>query len=299
MRVISNKLANNDVIMFDAKPMPLTAGKYGGGGSPVSGGWYGGNPDDIQPIMYYLKDRASADVKIDIYDAAGQLVQTLPGTRRKGINKVYWNLRCKPPKTATGGAKMDNGGFMAPMVLPGTYTAKLKLGEKEFATPLIMVHDTSNKLFSLADRNVQHKAAMDLYHLHEELRTLVDKVNAEQKMLKDNVDSIANPKAKKMLTEYHTKLEELRATLLGTKSTSIFADEKKLREEITELYATMCYIESRPANMQLARVTSLTEEEKKAEESFGKLVATYHAKAEKAIADNNLKGTGKVSKPSK
>ena len=45
------------------------------------------------------------------HDAAGNLVQTLPGSRRKGINKVYWNLRMNPPKTAQGGTKIDGGSF--------------------------------------------------------------------------------------------------------------------------------------------------------------------------------------------
>ncbi|NDC40629.1 MAG: glycosyl hydrolase [Chitinophagia bacterium] len=289
MRIISKQIAQNEVVMFDAKPIPLRNGVYGGGGSPVSGGWYGGNPDDLPPIVYYLKDRANGEVKVNIYDAQGKLVQSLPGSRRKGINKVYWNLRCTPPKTATGGSKMDNGGFMAPMVPPGTYTAKLKLGDKEYVTPLTLVHDTANHQFSLADRQVQYKAAMDLYHLHEQLKVLVDKINADQQMLKDNMDSIANPKQKKVLQDYFNKLETLRATLLATKHKSIFADEKKLREEITELYATMCYIEARPANLQLARVTSLTAEEQEAEKSYQQITTAYKEKADKAIATGKPK----------
>jgi photosystem II stability/assembly factor-like uncharacterized protein len=91
MRSLSKEIAEKDVVLFDNKPTPITSGKYGGGGSPVSGGWYGGNPDDIQPIEYYLKDRATKDVKVEIYDNAGKLVQSVPGTKRKGINKVYWN----------------------------------------------------------------------------------------------------------------------------------------------------------------------------------------------------------------
>jgi photosystem II stability/assembly factor-like uncharacterized protein len=283
MRVISKEIAEKEVVMFDNDPMPLRNGVYGGGGSPVSGGWWGGNPDDIQPISYYLKERANGDVKIEIYDAEGKLVQSMPGTRRKGINKVYWNLRCTPPKTATGGSKMDNGGFIAPMVIPGRYTAKLKLGEKEYVTPLVMVHDTANKLFNEEDRKIQNKAAMELYRLHEALKVLVDKIATDQSMLKGQIDSIANPKTKKMLTEYHTKLEELRSTLLATKHKSIFADEKKLREETTELYATLCYLESRPANTQLARVGSLKDEEIKAEETYKTITEKYSKKATDAI----------------
>ena len=152
------------------------------------------------------------DVKLDIYDASGKLVQSVPGTKRKGINKVYWNLRWTPPKTATGGTKVDYGGFVAPMVLPGTYTLKLKVGDKEYTKPLQLVHDNTNKLFSEADRKEQYDAAMKLYQMHESLYSLVNKINAEQKTIKSNLDSVIKPQSKKMLKEYDAKLEDLRST---------------------------------------------------------------------------------------
>src|SRR5690606_29972189 len=170
MRALTKEVQEKDVYLFTAQPAPLTNGRFGGGGFPANGGWNAGNPASIQPIQYYLKDRVSSgEVKIDILDAEGKLVQTLPATRRKGINKVYWNLRMTPPKTAQGGTKIDGAAFFAPMVRPGTYTAKLKVGDKEYTTPIVMQHDTSNHAFTLADRELQYKTAMELYRLHEQL----------------------------------------------------------------------------------------------------------------------------------
>ncbi len=283
IRALSKEVVDKDVYLFDNKPLPITMGKYGGGGSPVSGGWYGGNPDYVQPIEYYMKDRATKEVKVEIYDVTGKLVQTLPGSKRKGINKVYWNLRYTPPKTATGSTKMDYGGFIAPVVLPGTYTVKLKIGDKEYTNQLQMVHDDANKRFTEEDRKVQYKAAMELYKMHEQLYTLVDNINKEQKLLKDNMDSVTKPQAKKMLKEYNTKLEELRSTLLATKHKSIFADEKKLREYITEVYASVCSQECKPSNLQLGRITVLNDDLKKGEESYEKITSEYQEKAHTTI----------------
>jgi hypothetical protein len=269
--------------------VPITLGKFGGGGSPVIGGWYGGNPDDIQPIEYYMKDRPTRDVKVEIYDASGKLVQSMPGTKRKGINKVYWNQRLTPPKTATGSTKMDYGGFIAPTVMPGTYTVKLKVGDKEYTSKLEMVHDKSNKLFTEDDRKAQNMAAMQLYHTHEQLAILVDKINATQKMIKENLDSVKRPQTKKLLNEYNSKLEELRGTLLATKHKSIFADEKKLRENITEVYSAICGQESKPTNLQLERINVLNDNLKKSEESYQKIEATYGDKATQTIKDDKSK----------
>jgi photosystem II stability/assembly factor-like uncharacterized protein len=289
IRSLTKDVVDKDVVLFPNKPLAISMRKYGGGGSPVSGGWWGGNPEDIQPIEYYLKERATKDVKVEIYDATGKLVQSVPGTKRKGVNKVTWNLRWTPPKTATGSTKMDYGGFIAPMVMPGTYTVKLKIGDKEYTNQLVMVHDNSNKLFSEEDRKVQYEAAMNLYHMHEQLFTLVDKINAEQKMIKDNMDSVKRPQTKKQLKEYNDKLEELRSTLLATKHKSIFADEKKLREYITEIYAAVCDQECRPTNLQLGRVTVLNDDLKKDEQSYEKLYAEYGPKTKQTIEEDKSK----------
>jgi hypothetical protein len=210
-------------------------------------------------------------------------VQTLPGTRRKGLNKVTWNLRCKPPKTATGSTKMDVGGFIAPMVLPGTYTVKMKVGDKEYSNKLTLVHDKNDKLFTEADRKMQYETAMKIYDMHEDLARLVDNITAEEKLVKDNLDSVKQPKAKKLLNEYNKKLEDLRSTLLATKHKSIFADEKKLREFLSELYTSVCYQECKPSNLQLERVTVLNNDLLKGHDTYNKLYAAYADKVHATI----------------
>jgi len=295
MRSMTKDIIDKDVYLFTNKPIALNNGKYGGGGSPISGGWNGGNPDHVAPIEYYLKERVNTgEVKLEVYDADGKLVQTVPGTKRKGINKVYWNLRYTPPKTATGGTKADWGSFTAPMVKPGIYTVKLRIGEKEYAGNLQMVHDANNKLFTEEDRMVQYKTAMDLYNMHDELRKLVDKINDEQKLVKDNTDSVKRPQTKKLLNEYNTKLETLRSTLLATKHKSIFADEKKLREYITEVYGSVCYQECRPTNLQVARVSVLQGDLKKGEDSYAEIDKEYNEKVKKAISEEKEKAAKSV-----
>ena len=102
------------------------------------------------------------------------------------------------------------------------------------------------------------------------------------------MDSVNN-KTKKWLTEYNTKLETLRSTLLATKHKSIFADEKKLRENITEVYGSVCNQECRPTNLQMARIGDLNNELKKAQAEYEKLYAEYGAKAPETIKDGKLK----------
>jgi photosystem II stability/assembly factor-like uncharacterized protein len=289
MRNLTKTIIEKEVHLFENAPEPLRNGRFGSGGFPSTGGWFSGNPSAVQPIQYYLKDRVNTgDVKVDIYDASGKLVQSLPGTKRKGINKVYWNMRMKPPKIATGGSKTDFGGFIAPMVLPGDYTVKLKVGDKEYTSALKMVHDESNKTFSPADRQLQFNTAMQLYNLHEQLAKEVDDINSKQKMLKENMEKVKSAKVKKLLQEYHTKLEDLRSTLLATKQKSIFADEERLRERITDVYSAIAGQEAAPSNLQQQRVTVLQQEVAKAGQSNEALTTQYFSKVKEALAKEGL-----------
>jgi photosystem II stability/assembly factor-like uncharacterized protein len=289
MRSLTKNIIDKDVYLMNNAPITLTNGKFGDGGFPNTGGWNAGNPTSIPPIQYYLKDRLnSGDIKVEIYDAAGKLVQTIPGTKRKGINKVYWNLHMKPPKVATGGTKVDFGGFIAPMVLPGNYTVKLKVGDKEYSNPITLVHDESNKTFTTTDRQLQFTTAMQLYNLHEQLAKTVDDINDKQKMLKENIEKTKNAKLKKLLQDYNNKLEELRGTLLATKQKSIFADEERLREKITDVYSAVVGQESAPGNLQQQRVQNLQQDVNKAGQTNDALTKQYYQKIKESLLKEGL-----------
>ncbi|HLF45464.1 MAG TPA: hypothetical protein VI548_03520, partial [Chitinophagaceae bacterium] len=258
MRTLTKNIAEKDFYFIPTPTITLTNGKFGDGGFPSTGGWVAPNPVSIPPIQYYLKDRiSSGDVTVEIYDKQGNLVQSIPGSKRKGLNKVSWNLRMKPPKVASGGTKLDFGGFIAPMVLPGDYTIKIKTKDKEYSQAVKLVHDEKNKDFTLADRQLQFKTAMQLYKMHEELAAVVDDINEKQKIIKDNLEKVKDPATKKLMEEFNVKLETERAEMLATKQKSIFADEERLREKISDVYASVAGQEAPPSNLQVQRVGSL------------------------------------------
>ena len=289
MRGLTAEVLDKEVHLFASKPMALSSGKFGDGGFPATGGWNGGNPASLQPIQYYLKERVmTGDVKLEVYDAGGKLVQSVPGSKRKGINKVYWNLRMTPVKTAPGGTKMDYGAFVAPMVMPGEYTLKLKVGDKEYTDKLVLQHDESNKDFTMADREARHEASMQLYQMQADLNAMIVEVNEEQKLLKDNEGKLKNEKVKKMLREYHSSLETFRAGLLATKQKSIFADEEQLRERISELYSAVAAQDAPPSNLQKDRLGVLKQQLVTAQGKRAAINKQYAAKMRAALVKEGV-----------
>jgi photosystem II stability/assembly factor-like uncharacterized protein len=283
MRTMTADMAGKEVYIFESNPINLTMGKYQTVGTQ-SEGWSENNTPQQAPIKYYFRDRLNTgDVKIEVYDKDGKLLQTMPGTKRKGINVVYWNMRITPPKVATGGAKPDFSGFTAPMVLPGEYTVKVKVGEKVYENKLAL-KAAEKPDYTLADRQVQYNTAMKIFNMHEQLATLAADVTGKQKNLKLILEKMQDPKEKKVVQQYYDSLETLRGTLMGTKQTSFFADEERIRENLSELYSSVCYQEVRPSNLQEERVIGLQAEIKKAEEKNTTLTILFSDKI-KAIQE--------------
>lgn len=273
LRNMSKEIIEKEVHMFEIPDIVLNNGRFGWGGPEVSGGWYAGNARSIPTIDYYLKDRVtSSKATLEIYDEQGKLVQSMPATIRRGINKIDWNLRGTPPRVAAGSTKMEAGGFTAPMVMPGKYTAKLKVKDKEYVTKFNCVHDENNKDFSLADRKLVYEQAMRLQNLFNQVNDRIDSITSIQNKLKaDSAQFTKNKNRKQMFDD----LEKVRAELMATKQKSIFADEEKLRERISELYGTFCGMEAKPNATQLEAIEVLESDYKKQLEALDRVMRKY------------------------
>lgn len=273
LRNLTKEVWEQDFYLFPTEDLVLNNGKYGWGGPEVSGGWSTGNPPSHPAITYYLKNRlTSGKVEIEVYDEKNNLLQTVPGTIRKGINKVYWNLRITPPKVAKGSTKMDGAGFTAPMVLPGKYKVKVKVKDKEYEGYVNCVHDKDNKDLSEADRKVVYEKSMQLMNLYTSLNNTIDTINIYQEKLK--ADSVAYKKNKNAIT-FHADLQKVKAELMATTKTSIFADEERLREKVSKLYGSFCGMESKPNATQLESIDDLETEFGKQKKELEKVVMKH------------------------
>lgn len=273
LRNLNKEIWEQEVYIFPTPDIVLNNGKFGWGGPETSGGWGAGNPPEHPSFNYYFKQRLnSGKVTLEVYDDKGVLLQSMPGTIRRGINKINWNLRSTPPQVAEGSTKMDGAGFTAPMVLPGTYTLKLKVKDKEYTSTVNCVHDTENKNLSLDDRKLVYAKAMELQALYNKVNTSIDSINYYQKLLKS--DSVAFTKRKHAIA-FYDDLQKVKAELMGVTKVSIFADEKRVREKVSELYSNFCWMEAAPNKTQLEAILDLQKEYDTQHEALNKVMVRH------------------------
>jgi photosystem II stability/assembly factor-like uncharacterized protein len=119
----------------------------------------GKNPPYGADLYYWLGAEASDSVTLTISDASGAVVRTLKGPKAKGLNRVIWDLEGEPTKTVrlrtapryspdievpdTGRGAPDIGRATI-LVVPGTYTIKLKSGGQEQTTQLVVRKDPNS-----------------------------------------------------------------------------------------------------------------------------------------------------------
>jgi hypothetical protein len=123
-----------DAFLFQPEPVQywqLARGNQGGMFTAFGGDqdFFAPNPPNGAVIWYYLKSDTDKDVKVVVYDAAGDELRSIDGSQKAGFNSVVWNLR---GRSGDGGGRRGGGGAVA----PGTYLVKLKVGDKELSSTL-------------------------------------------------------------------------------------------------------------------------------------------------------------------
>ncbi len=218
-------------------------------------------------ITYYQKKRhIFGDLKIDISDGKGNPLTTLQGDKRKGLNRVQWPERGKPPKMPPAAGLVENEFvFFGPQVQEGAYTVKITKGKETYSSQIKLVPDRRTKS-TAADRALQHKTVTQLYDMLAQLTYVVDATNDLRDQARQRAASASDSGLKEQLNGLVQKLEDFRSTLVSVKEGGMITGEKKLREKLGELYGGINAYSGRPTQSQIDS-TSLFQ--KKLDEASG------------------------------
>lgn len=255
----------------------------------------GSNLPEAAMITYYLKERHMfGDLKIEIFDSTGKLVTSVPGGKRKGINRVPWYMRLKPPKTAPS-PQLAGGALFGPTLPEGTYTVKLLKGEETYSTQ-ITLHPDPTIPHSAEDRKLQNETTMKLYQMQERLAFIADLVTDARDQAKARAEKLSKGDGlAKSLRTFADKLDTLHKTLVATKE-GFITGEEQLREKVVELYLFVSNFAGRPTDSQLARLGVLEKEIEKANAAYEEIIGKELQSLNSRLKNKRLDPIGVMTK---
>jgi len=233
----------------------------------VNGGWAEGDetfngrsrPGDAQ-ITYYQKGRhIFGDLKIEILDQEGKLVDTVAGSKHRGLNRASWGMHVKPPAVAPAATALFEAAE-GPRVLPGTYTVKLTKGDHTYTEELKVAMDPRAK-YPVEERKAQFELAMKVYKELEHMTWGVAAI--------EGVRDAANARAGKVpekdplhkqLQQLAADCDKLRGKIVATKEGGMITGEERIRELLGQLYGAVNNYDGKPTDYQAARTESLGHE---------------------------------------
>ncbi|MHB8418223.1 MAG: WD40/YVTN/BNR-like repeat-containing protein [Myxococcales bacterium] len=241
----------------------------------------GENPLEGAPVTCYLRRRhLYGPLKLEVLDAKGQVVKTLPADRRRGLGRVAWNMQLPPPRVPRAAAVAWSGS-QGPRVLPGPYTVRLTEGTHVAVAPLPVALDRRAP-YTLADRKAQLAAALAVRALFGRMSDAVDRIEAAARAAQAAAHALpkGDPRAAQ-LGERLRWLEGLRKKIVATKEGGAITGEERLREHADNLYRALLGWEGRPGRYQLDRIAVLGRElDDVVGELDAKEVPVAHARAD-------------------
>ncbi len=286
LRQLTVAALTEPVTIMESKPAVLRIPQWKSQ-SPGDTHFAADNPPSSAVLTYYLNKRHMfGDMKIEIYSPEGELLKTLPGSKRKGLNFVTWSPRLKPPKVApspTLDPRTSYAGAVGPSAPEGRYTYKLLKGKKVYEGYVDVGYEQSYP-HSKEVRAAQQKTVSELYamlsrmaYVSEAATELRDASRARAGLFKEK-DKLA-----KQLREFADEVDEFNGRLMVTDEVQGISGQKKLREKVVGLYAAISGYGGLPTEGQLNRLDDFRKKINQTNEEFVKLTAHKLEKLNKKL----------------
>jgi len=198
----------------------------------------GDNPPPGAPINYWLSADAKDSVMISIKDASNNVIRKMYHHGKAGLNRLWWDLREDPStsiivrtkplfaewitmndKRAAPAPSAPNG--IAPLVLPGTYTVTLKVGDKELNQPIKVLKDPNSEGSEadiLAQKLMMDQIKKDMSSAAEIINQL-EWIRRQDADLKSIAEDQKNTEVVKEIDSFEQKVIDIEGNLIQLKVT--------------------------------------------------------------------------------
>jgi len=259
LRALTPEVLASTVAFLPGRPTVQRL-QAGGGWANGDAIYIGPNPPDDAVITYYQRRRhIFGDMKLEVYDASGKLLGTLPTSKRRGLNRATWSMRLAAPRVPPA-ATAAFGAAYGPRVLPGTYALKMTKDTATYSTQLTLVPDPRGT-HTDAERRAAFDLALKVSGTLTDMTFAVERMNATRQALDDRAGKLpANDALARRLQAASAKVDSLRKKIVATKEGGMITGEERLRENLTELYGNIIFWDGGPTQAQTDRADVLARE---------------------------------------
>ncbi len=259
IRALTAEVLQSELTILPSRPAQIN---WGNSFQEFAGNdeFTGDSPSENAAITYYMKDRMmTGDVKVEVLDAKGEVISAIPGGKRRGINRIFWATRMKPPKVAAS----ENAAFGAavgPIMPEGKYAIRITKSDKPFAGVLTLAGDPKSP-YTAGERLSQQKTVMSLYTMQGRLAYVSAAMTGLRDGLKERAAKVdSTDKLKSAMLTAANKLDSLYKTTAKERGYYVAEKDDKLREHLSNLYASVNGYGGAPSKMQLERLAFLEKE---------------------------------------
>ena len=288
LRKLTPELASQDAAFVSARPAQQRIEAQGGWANGAAA-FVGDNPKGGAVVTYYQRTRhLFGKLKIEVLDASGAVIDELPASTRRGLNRVVWTMHRSPPHVPPA-VQVAFAGTQGPRVPPGTYGIRMVRGDKTCDTQLTVGLDRRVK-WTVADRKAQYDAAMKVYTLFNDESALFARISG----LRAQVAEAGKGRAEKdplhkKLADFDGKLDELRRRIVATKEGGAITGEERLREHTDQLYGALLSWEGPPSAYQIDNIAAMRAELSDIDAAFAALTARELATLNSLLQKEGLK----------
>jgi len=259
LRSLTPELMQQDAAFLPIRPSPQWM--------ETNAGWPEGDAAFTGParpaeaaIPYYQRTRhIFGDLKIQIYDAQGNLVDTVTPSEHRGVNRATWSMHLKPPHVPPAASALF-GATIGPRVLPGVYTIKMTKADKAYTSKLEVVLDPRAK-YGLEDRKAQFDLVTKISAMLNHMSWAVDSIIGVRDGARMRAANLgANDPLRQRLIQLSEKADAVRSKIVATKEGGMITGEERLREYLGRLYGDVNGFEGRPTDAQVERANALGKE---------------------------------------
>lgn len=288
LRQLTPEIMAKSFHFLETKPTLLSEiGGTGRNPSPGDDVYYGENPNPLPRVVYYMNKRHTfGKMAIEIYDLDGSLMKEIPAGKSAGINIVDLVLNRDRPRIPPSDTREAVGGALfGPTLQAGTYKVKVVKGKEEFWSSFTLNYP-ENSVYTVAERQLQAETTMAMYKQAEQLAYVyaaqVDLLNQSRQRLQKF------PKFSKTLTPLIKELETQNGIIAFKGGDFYVATEKRLTEQVAELYGQVNGYPGKPGVSQLERVANLALEIGDVQKKFDVIRTEKLKKINASIASDKL-----------